>query len=84
MDAMESRNSRGTRLGNGEESDLGRGILDIVIEGEMTQRQIDSISMHFVIDFRAINSIESELKGWSSIYRQVRWMSKGDIERVYK
>ena len=81
---MESRNSRGTRLEMERNPIWGEEYVILKFEGEMTQRQIDSISMHFVIDFRAINSIESELKRWSSIDRQVCWMSKGDIERVYK
>ena len=44
---------------NREESVLGRGILDAAIEGEMTQRQIDSIPMHFVIDFSAEYKLQS-------------------------
>ena len=46
---------------NEEKSVVGRGILDIVIEAEITQKQIDSIPMHFVIDFSAISSVNEAL-----------------------
>ena len=47
-DSLETRKNRGVRLEIDGNLNLGRGIRDIIaFEGEMTQRQIDSIPMHF-------------------------------------